>query len=144
METNYRLVQWNVDDDRPVYSWEPEELVQSMPVTPCYSFTHNHKSIQTNNSYCVADDRSKPPDMFDPFDGYVFRDQMTERSIEEAIPVRIVEFIPEKMLFIVLFSDVMESRHVSAEMLMRMAPELTANYLIQWRKHEKSKTEKLV
>ena len=92
----------------------------------------------------MADDRSKPPDMFDPFDGYVFRDHMTERSIEDAIPVRIVEFIPEKMLFIVLFSDVMESRHVSAEMLMRMAPEVTANYLIQWRKHEKSKTEKLV
>lgn len=138
MEGEQYLVRWNVEGQNPIYSWEPATETSPNPVTRCYKFTHRHEAVQTDSTYFVLEDKSKRPEVFDPFEGYSFRDTKKQRSVEEAIPVKILGYDHQKSVFTVLFSDVTEAQQVPANTLMRIAPRLTADYLVKCRQEGRS------
>ena len=82
----------------------------------------------------MIEDVTKPPELFDPFRGYVFQDKKKERNVEEALPVRIVSFDHDRQLFTVIFSDIPEPKMISTDVLVHLAPTLVADYLIEWKK----------
>lgn len=138
-------MKWVVEGEKPVYSWQrlPTASDVDQPMLEdhfelCFKSTFKHSETQTSDDYFVLVDRSATPDVFDPFKGYVFPN--AKPPPDEALPRRICSYDAKASTFTVVFADVVELQTVASRTLLKMAPDLVADFLIRLAKDELEQT----